>query len=247
MGRGPLNSLLEKLPPPLSQDASSTPQVPSPQFIEFPFRFSLSQEMELDFLTTIALIVSLLVIRVTYVLYWTGRPFKRAPTTSLRTMIVLGSGGHTAEMLSIVNVLQKDKYAPRSYVAALTDNMSLQKAQVYEESLQNHENNVDKKRGGAQFMQIYRSREVGQSYITSIGTTIVAIIHAMWIVLKLRPQVIIGWRWCTTIYIESIARVKKLSLSGFLLYKLPLADQFFVQWPLLQQKFPRSQYAGRVM
>ncbi|KAJ4804168.1 UDP-N-acetylglucosamine transferase subunit ALG14 [Rhynchospora pubera] len=223
--------------------------------------------MEPDFLTIIALIVSLLVIRVTYVLYWTGRPFKRAPTTSLRTMIVLGSGGHTAEMLSIVNVLQKDKYAPRSYVAALTDNMSLQKAQVYEESLQNHENNVDKKRGGAQFMQIYRSREVGQSYITSIGTTIVAIIHAMWIVLKLRPQVIlcngpgtciplcacayllkiIGWRWCTTIYIESIARVKKLSLSGFLLYKLPLADQFFVQWPLLQQKFPRSQYAGRVM
>ncbi|KAJ4775149.1 UDP-N-acetylglucosamine transferase subunit ALG14 [Rhynchospora pubera] len=223
--------------------------------------------MELDFLTIIALIVSLLVIRVTYVLYWTGRPFKRAPTTSLRTMIVLGSGGHTAEMLSIVNVLQKDKYAPRSYVAALTDNMSLQKAQVYEESLQNHQNNVDKKRGGAQFMQIYRSREVGQSYITSIGTTIVAIIHAMWIVLKLRPQVIlcngpgtciplcacayllklIGWRWCTTLYIESIARVKKLSLSGFLLYKLPLADQFFVQWPLLQQKFPRSQYAGRVM
>ncbi|KAJ3691051.1 hypothetical protein LUZ61_020215 [Rhynchospora tenuis] len=226
--------------------------------------------MEPDSLCTIsyvfALIISLLVIRVTYVLYWTGRPFKRAPTTSLRTMIVLGSGGHTAEMLSIVNVLQKDKYAPRSYVAALTDNMSLQKAQVYEESLLNSENNVEKK-GGAQFMQIYRSREVGQSYITSIGTTIVAIIHAMWIVLKLRPQVIlcngpgtciplcacayllklVGWRWSTIIYIESIARVKKLSLSGFLLYKLPLADQFFVQWPLLQQKFPRSQYAGRVM
>ncbi|KAJ1692822.1 hypothetical protein LUZ63_009520 [Rhynchospora breviuscula] len=222
--------------------------------------------MEPDFVSIIALIVSLLVIRVTYVLYWTGRPFKRAPTTSLRTMIVLGSGGHTAEMLSIVNVLQKDKYAPRSYVAALTDNMSLQKAQVYEESLLNHESNVDRKRG-AQFMQIYRSREVGQSYITSIGTTIVAIIHAMWIVLELRPQVIlcngpgtciplcacayllklVGWRWCTIIYIESIARVKKLSLSGFLLYKLPLADHFFVQWPLLQQKFPRSQYGGRVM
>ncbi|XP_078175395.1 uncharacterized protein LOC144569086 isoform X1 [Carex rostrata] len=229
--------------------------------------------MEVDFMSTIsyifALIVSLLMIRVCYVLYWTGRPLKCSPTISLRTLIVLGSGGHTAEMLSIVSVLRKDKFVPRSYVAALTDNMSLQKAQVYEDSLLNFENNVvyvENKRG-AQFMQIYRSREVGQSYVTSTGTTIVAIMHAMWIVLKLRPQVILcngpgtcipvcacayllkllGWRWCTIIYIESIARVKKLSLSGLLLYKLRLADQFFVQWPLLQQQYPRSQYAGRVM
>jgi hypothetical protein len=52
--------------------------------------------MEADFLSTVsylfALIVSLLAIRISYVLYWTGRPFKRAPSTSLRTMIVLGSG-----------------------------------------------------------------------------------------------------------------------------------------------------------
>lgn len=38
-------------------------------------------------------------------------------------------------MLNLVAVLQKDKYTPRFYVAALTDNMSLQKAQVLEESL----------------------------------------------------------------------------------------------------------------
>lgn len=44
-------------------------------------------------------------------------------------------GGHTAEMLNLVAVLQKDKYTPRFYIAALTDNMSLQKAQVLEESL----------------------------------------------------------------------------------------------------------------
>ena len=44
-------------------------------------------------------------------------------------------GGHTAEMMNIVTTLQKDRFAPRYYVAALTDNMSLQKAQVYEQSL----------------------------------------------------------------------------------------------------------------
>jgi beta-1,4-N-acetylglucosaminyltransferase len=40
-------------------------------------------------------------------------------------------------------------------------------------------------------MQVYRSREVGQSYITSVGTTIVASMHSLWIVFKLRPQVVL--------------------------------------------------------
>jgi len=44
-------------------------------------------------------------------------------------------GGHTAEMMNIVTTLQKDRFTPRYYVAALTDNMSLQKAHVYEQSL----------------------------------------------------------------------------------------------------------------
>ncbi|XP_039790317.1 uncharacterized protein LOC120656326 isoform X3 [Panicum virgatum] len=42
----------------------------------------------------------------------------------------------------------------------------------------------------AHFMQIYRSREVGQTYITSIATTLLATMHAMWLVISIRPQVI---------------------------------------------------------
>ena len=42
----------------------------------------------------------------------------------------------------------------------------------------------------AQFMQIYRSREVGQSYFTSVWTTLIATLHALWLMLKLRPQVV---------------------------------------------------------
>ena len=48
------------------------------------------------------------------------------------------------------------------------------------------------------------------------------------------------------IYFESIARVSSLSLSGKILYDLRLADLFFVQWPDLQQRFPRALYAGRL-
>ncbi|KAM0904975.1 hypothetical protein ACQ4PT_017667 [Festuca glaucescens] len=176
-------------------------------------------------------------------------------------------GGHTAEMMNILTEIQKDRFTPRYYVAALTDNMSLQKAQVYEKSLIQVEGDREKIIEDAKFMRIYRSREVGQSYITSIGTTLLAVLHAMWLIIRIRPQVIfcngprtciplcasafilkvLGLGWSSIFYIESIARVKKLSLSGLLLYKLRLADQFFVQWPQLQQKYPRAQCAGRLM
>ena len=47
-------------------------------------------------------------------------------------------------------------------------------------------------------------------------------------------------------YVESIARVARLSLSGWLLYKSCMADVTFVQWPELQAEYPGSVYAGRV-
>ncbi|CAN6274854.1 unnamed protein product [Urochloa humidicola] len=212
-------------------------------------------------------LVSLLSVRFFYVLWHSGQPSSRpCPCAAgLRCLIVLGSGGHTAEMMNIVTMLQKDRFTPRYYVAALTDNMSLQKAQVYEQSLV--QSGGKKTVKNAHFMKIYRSREVGQSYITSIATTLLATLHAMWLVIRIRPKVIfcngpgtcfplcvsafllkvLGLGWSSIFYIESIARVKKLSLSGLLLYKLRIADQFFVQWPQLQQKYPRACYAGRLM
>lgn len=49
------------------------------------------------------------------------------------------------------------------------------------------------------------------------------------------------------VYVESIARVASLSLSGKLLYHLRLADAVYVQWEGLQRKYPRTIYAGRIM
>lgn len=165
-------------------------------------------------------------------------------------------------MLNVL--LRKDRFCPRFYVAAATDNMSLQKAYLLEENVFNLSGG---KGGSTQFLQIYRSREVGQSYITSIGTTFLALVHALWLMIRIRPQVVlcngpgtcvplcviaflfkmVGVRWSSVFYVESIARVRKLSLSGLLLYKLRIADQFFVQWPQLQRKYPRAHYVGCLM
>lgn len=50
---------------------------------------------------------------------------------------------------------------------------------------------------------------------------------------------------CKTIYVESVARVKELSLSGKLV--LPIVDVFYVQWPELAQKCPKTQYQGGIL
>lgn len=208
-------------------------------------------------------IAAFIVMRVLYVIYWSGKPLCTKPAKPFSTLIVLGSGGHTAEMLNLLSVLNTNRFAPRFYIAAATDNMSLQKARLFENSLIDKTGVVE----NAQFMQIYRSREVGQSYLTSVGTTLIAIAHALWLMIKIRPEVIIcngpgtcvplcviaflfkvvGIRWSSTFYVESIARVKRLSLSGLLLYQLHMADQFFVQWPQLQKKYPRAHHVGCLM
>ncbi|TXG47838.1 hypothetical protein EZV62_027132 [Acer yangbiense] len=208
--------------------------------------------------------LAIIAIRALYVLYLTGKPRSNKSPQPLSTLIVLGSGGHTAEMMNLLSVLQTDRFTPRFYIAAATDNMSLQKARVFEDSL------IDKKgiKGvSAQFTQIYRSREVGQSYVTSVWTTLLATTHALWLMIRIRPQVVIcngpgtciplcmiaflfkimGIRWSSIFYVESIARVRRLSLSGLLLYKLHMADQFFVQWPQLQGIYPRAHYVGCLM
>nr|XP_033512467.1 UDP-N-acetylglucosamine transferase subunit ALG14 homolog isoform X3 [Nicotiana tomentosiformis] len=183
-------------------------------------------------------VVTIVMIRIVYIVYRRSKPFNPKSPQPLSTLIVLGS-----------------------------DNMSLQKARVCEDSL------VDKEGGDAvgraEFMQIYRSREVGQSYITSVGTTLIAMAHALWLMIKIRPEVILcngpgtcvplcviafffklqvlGIRWSSVFYVESIARVRKLSLSGLLLYKLHMVDQLFVQWPQLKEKYPRAHYVGCLM
>lgn len=58
----------------------------------------------------------------------------------------------------------------------------------------------------------------------------------------------VGWKDAAgrnvlrTIYVESFARVKRLSLSGRLL--LPVVDRFLVQWRELAKPGSRAEYVG---
>ena len=49
------------------------------------------------------------------------------------------------------------------------------------------------------------------------------------------------------IYIDSLARIKDLSLTGKIIYKLRIANKFLVQWKNLIEKYPRAEYWGRII
>jgi len=114
---------------------------------------------------------------------------------------------------------------------------------------------------------IPRSREVGQSFTSSVWTTLRALWHAVFPVFSFLPDLLLingpgtsvpvvmgaiivrmlGLGTCRIVYIESIARVHRLSLTGKILYHLRLTDEFLVQWENLKASHPRAVFAGRLM
>ena len=48
-----------------------------------------------------------------------------------------------------------------------------------------------------------------------------------------------------TIYIESLTRVEKLSLTGKLIY--PIVDLLLVQWPELEKKYSKAKFKGQII
>ncbi|CAO1430830.1 unnamed protein product [Diamesa hyperborea] len=175
-------------------------------------------------------------------------------SSTARTLIVLGSGGHTTEMLEIVKKLNFQKYTPRLYVVAENDQNSVDKLLA-----------IEKDKSDYKIYPITRSRNVKQSYSSSIKTTLVAIMKCIPLVFHLKPDLILcnGPGTCIPIcfvsylfkifyinynckiaFIESFCRVKSLSLSGKML--LYFTDIFVVQWPKISKISKKVLYFGRL-
>ncbi|KAJ1453419.1 oligosaccharide biosynthesis protein Alg14-like protein [Pelagophyceae sp. CCMP2097] len=169
------------------------------------------------------------------------------PGSPAKTMIVLGSGGHTTEMLRLTSKLSPARYAPVWFVVAATDTTSAQKAEATPHALT-----------PTHWATIPRAREVGQSFTSSVATTLRAALAAAALVVRVRPDLVIanGPGTCVPIcvvahllgariiFCESWCRVETLSLTGRILY--PIADRFVVHWPKLRLKYPRAEYIGRI-
>lgn len=170
----------------------------------------------------------------------------------IKTLIVLGSGGHTAEMLLLTKHLDPAHYNI-TYVKAATDTTSRQRLVG---DVGANDNAKDNSGNTIIMHDIPRSREVGQSYRSSIWTTLRAQWYCLWLVINIQPDLILcngpgtclpicmaalffrilAFHQSSIVFCESYCRVETLSLTGKLLY--PIADLFVVHWPELHQKYP---------
>ncbi|XP_051849260.1 UDP-N-acetylglucosamine transferase subunit ALG14 homolog isoform X2 [Antechinus flavipes] len=139
-------------------------------------------------------------------------------SVSVRVLVVAGSGGHTTEILRLLGSLSKG-YNPRHYVLADTDKMSAVKIRLFEEK---------------------RAELDSESLVLCNGPGTCVPICASALLLG-----ILGIKKVIIVYVESICRVETLSLSGKILYHF--SDYFFVQWPALKGKYPKSVYLGRIV
>lgn len=57
------------------------------------------------------------------------------------------------------------------------------------------------------FKGIYISHEVDQFYKTSFGITLIAITHALWAMVKIRPQVVVSLHFCKYFIFTKLQKV----------------------------------------
>lgn len=181
---------------------------------------------------------------------------KLVSSPSKHVMVFLGSGGHTGEMLRMMGSVNLAAIGQRTWVTLLGDEASLVKARNYEENLT--------KDGKVSFVTVARARRVGESLLLSVKSTLQSFVltAAQFRGLPTLPDLLlingpgtlvpiayilfvfnfVGLGHTKIVYIESLARVSGLSVSGWLL--LPIANRFIVQWPQLQKRFPSTEYYG---
>ncbi|XDB48623.1 hypothetical protein AB1E18_002203 [Capra hircus] len=189
-------------------------------------------------------------------------PRAPVPRRSLSLLVVAGSGGHTTEILRLLENLS-NAYSPRHYIVADTDEMSTHKINSFEQIRAD-------RNPSATFPEYYvhripRSREVQQSWLSSVLTTLYSMCLSFPLTYRVKPDLvlcngpgtcvpicisalllgILGIKKVIIVYVESICRVEHLSLSGKILFHL--SDYFIVQWPTLKEKYPKSVYLGRIV
>lgn len=193
-------------------------------------------------------------IRVLYLLYKIlSSECTLTNSKSLRTVMCIGSGGHTTELLRLTKKININKYNPRLYI--LADNDLSSEVKIHE---------IEKVKSSYMLARIPRSRNVQQTYQSSIYTTLYATLYTAPIIYNFKPNVIfcngpgtcipvcvvafflrcLFLIDCRIVFVESVCRVHTLSLTGKILSFF--ADLIIVQWPELRDTCYRAKYFGRL-
>ncbi len=159
-------------------------------------------------------------------------------TRALRVLVVLGEGGHTVEMIRLVNLL-----GPRytyMYMVVKEEKLSERKIRIPGPIY----------RINRPQWKVEPAWKVALRYLRLTWQSLVILLRARpHVILQSGPGLavpvsVLGKLFgARVIYVENGARVRHPSKSGRFMYRI--ADLFFVQWPELQEEvFPESIYAG---
>lgn len=210
----------------------------------------------------VLLILSSLIVRLILVLPAANKRLIPSKSVDLQTksecgkiMILLGSGGHTGEMIKILEQSGGFKNMKRQYFISSGDETSILKLKQFEESV------LKSCPKDYKILNIYRARGIGDNKTISILKTLWSFKSligkidfqndifltngpgtAIPIAYMLFLLKFLGFCHTKIIYVESLARVKDLSLTGKLI--LPISDRIMVQWKSLTKKYRRCEYHG---
>lgn len=155
-------------------------------------------------------------------------------------LVVLGSGGHTAQILRLVDLLG-DRFEYK-YIVGIGDTLSPFKI---------------RKKGKIYY--VHRARDHGDGIFRTFAKVIRLFIESFIVLLLARPDAILSagpglavpisiigkFLGKKIIFLESWSRIYRGSTSGRIIYMF--SDLFFVQWPELKKVYPRAIYAGRML
>ena len=133
---------------------------------------------------TAGILCIFIVLRFLLIVPWKRRTPSRSNKKPRKSLIILGSGGHTAEMFRLLRGLDTTFYNPRIYVKAVCDNISSSHCEDFEKR---HENGNSK----YSITSIPRARQVGQSYLSSFFTTWRSLFYCLFVVVKYNPDLVI--------------------------------------------------------
>lgn len=152
-----------------------------------------------------------------------------------KVIFVSSSGGHLTELLKLQSLFKNYDYLLVTEKTKVTEKLNEQ----YKVS----------------FMR-YGSREYIFQYIFVF---LYNVIKSIVLMITFNPKIVVttgahtGGITCfvaklffkKVIYIESMAKVSTLSMTGKLMYLV--ADKFYVQWEELEKKYPKAEYLGRLI
>jgi len=157
----------------------------------------------------------------------------------VKMLIVLGEGGHTKEMVRLIDQLGPD--IDYSYV--LVDDDELSEGKIT--------------RPGPVY-RVIRPRDKAHNLVGDVIKALRCAVQGARVVRRVRPDAflstgpsvavpvavvarLVGAR---VIFVETGSRVRALSMTGRIMYRV--AHLFFVQWEPLRSRYPRARYAGRL-